>query len=1256
MVNPLGPSEQTSDRSASAMPPVDPLRRFKRRRRFWFLVKLLCALVILLLGVFVFLQSNMALQQIYLPMISERVGAKLTAASGSVHVNGQVEIKEAVLVGNDGEPAFVADQILLHVTPFSLLPGHTPVIDHATFTAPQFRVRIDDQGRTNWDFKPQGKAPAAHPSASPDRKAAAPRLAVTYPNIDIKDLEVNELAVDYQNGNGLKVLIQSLDLSVQQMARGETGTFGLTAEGTLERPAAHIQQHASISARGRLAQDAKGGQIGWDGTLSAAISGLPADQTGATSQTVQIQATHQGTADIGGKFTQQFELAASTPKGKVGQFKGHILWDGASQMRQAQFAVNNVNPDFLNPFIAALGPVQLTRSNINATCQLSGSGKLIAVQSQLSAQDLCFVAGDGAAPTPPLTLNFTQQGTYDPESRLAQLDAMNLALLVNGAPALDAKLDRPVSMDLRPAAPAAAAGQSARILMNVNNLTMQTLQPWLAMTSYQEARGIREGSLSGQMVLDIDRAGELLTLQGQLSGAGVRVEKWGDQPFNIHQDLRARLEELNKLSIDKSRFTVDSGGRRLADVAVSLHYLLDKQEGDGDVRTSCSQALLAAKSFGLLKNAELKNFQDGPLESTENVRFTAAGKVMTIDGTAALSGAALAISSGESIPINAQIFYHASRSDKHMVLDPMRIELKHPQGGESASIQAQGKWPVWAAEGGTGELKIAVRKLDLTPWINLTQSGPGKLASPLPFESDQTLTVREDGKILWSGEERLGPVQTVSASGEKQTLSLKVRGEFEKLGDAVEKLSFDLSSNPRLGSPDMAHIDGNGQLGDAPQFSLNAEVASLTLDPYLALIPSAREAAPIALKGAKPGKGAKPLPPKAASNVQTQSAPGPAGTAGTPPPSSPPPAKPARPARTPLIVQANLDIKRFSFQKASLSDAKGTLHFENGVFETQLEQGKLRSGTIKGNFQYDAGKREPRYAWDLSLGKVDMETLLSLAKPEWSDKVTGTADITSRGSGQGSGEALRRRLQGETAFTISEGVIKNIPLLEELAKQTKSSSFKELRFNEFTGHASIANGSAHLQDWNERGKDQMVSMDGSVTLDGQYKLIFQPAVTPALARKAIKSAYAQELLGDQQGYIQFPFQLAVAGTGHSYRVEPKIDLSRPVDAGVQNSVRSLIGGVIQKEMLDREKKKHKDKKRENEAGILPRALDQSSSGTTSREIGDQSVQAQDVGGMINGLLQKQLDRHHKKDKHKKKHKGQGAPATLAADQQTSRSN
>jgi hypothetical protein len=218
---------------------------------------------------------------------------------------------------------------------------------------------------------------------------------------------------------------------------------------------------------------------------------------------------------------------------------------------------------------------------------------------------------------------------------------------------------------------------------------------------------------------------------------------------------------------------------------------------------------------------------------------------------------------------------------------------------------------------------------------------------------------------------------------------------------------------------------------------------------------------------------------------------------------------------------------------------------------------------------------------------------------------------------------------------IANGELKHIALLDTLARQTKMPVFQNLRFKDFNGQVNIDGGVATLKDWNERGPDQMLTMDGKVGLDGTYDLTLQPAVSRELAKQFGDGGLPTSVFTDQQGYLRFPFPLAVSGKGSDVRMKPQVGVSSAGGGKTSQRVRGVLGGLIAHEA---EKAEQRKLKKQRKAGLGEAGQTPSGQESAAPEVPEPKVRIKPLARDLptSATQEIKLPSKHKKGKNKLK--------------------
>jgi hypothetical protein len=309
-------------------------------------------------------------------------------------------------------------------------------------------------------------------------------------------------------------------------------------------------------------------------------------------------------------------------------------------------------------------------------------------------------------------------------------------------------------------------------------------------------------------------------------------------------------------------------------------------------------------------------------------------------------------------------------------------------------------------------------------------------------------------------------------------------------------------------------------------------------------------------------------------------------------------------------VDATLDFKQIRYRTIEVKQMGGTARYERGAATLDLDRGTINGAPLTVKLEYDGARLEPRYAWTAGVKDLVVQPVIQALKPEYGDKLTGTAEFASRGSGEGFGDAMLRRLQSESSFTVRDGEMKGIWLLDILASQTKVGALQNMRFFEFGGLVNVAEGKATLQDWAVKGPDARILPSGTVTLaDQRVDLTTRVALGPPLAGQVGRNQIAGQLLAEPDGFMRLPFDVRVSGIDPDFKISSGLALGTPGQStteAVGETVRGLLGGAIEDRL----------RKEQEKSGIRPTTGTQTTTGTQPASGTPQPARRPGLGDLL----------------------------------------
>jgi hypothetical protein len=358
---------------------------------------------------------------------------------------------------------------------------------------------------------------------------------------------------------------------------------------------------------------------------------------------------------------------------------------------------------------------------------------------------------------------------------------------------------------------------------------------------------------------------------------------------------------------------------------------------------------------------------------------------------------------------------------------------------------------------------------------------------------------------------------------------------------------------------DRFSIEGSGEIGEITRLTLNADIKSLNVEPYLAaagLLASMTAGMPSSTQSGPPS----PTPTPRLTQM----------------PGSANPAYPfsAPPAPLPLALDVKWNVGKALWRGLDLADAAGSTRLEKGYVQARLDRGKLAGGPIVGEYSVDLARRRPRWATQIHLRQADAARVLDAVVPKLAGKLTGVGSLDAQATGQGPA----RDAEAHGVFEVKNGLVNDAKLAERLSALTGSEAFQDLRFDELSGGVDLADGAGTLKDGRLVAPDKKLAATGAFDLDGAWRLSLEPSVTA----KALGKGKAQRLVAlaaDQDGWVRLPVKIEIEGTNKTQTTRAEPDLKAAANvlglddaeaAKIDQAVRGVLGGLAERRLKAQE--------------------------------------------------------------------------------------
>jgi len=275
-------------------------------------------------------------------------------------------------------------------------------------------------------------------------------------------------------------------------------------------------------------------------------------------------------------------------------------------------------------------------------------------------------------------------------------------------------------------------------------------------------------------------------------------------------------------------------------------------------------------------------------------------------------------------------------------------------------------------------------------------------------------------------------------------------------------------------------------------------------------------------------------------------------------------------------VSGTIKIDSGIVKKAQFRNFHAAVQLKNGKFNMSDLTMDIYGGNVSGSLSAGLLEKEPPVDISLNAKNVEIGPLLK-ETTSWKDSLTGSLSSVFSLSGKGmDSSTLSKTLKGQGKFSLSQGKIKSLPLMEKLIGQAGINELKgvkspETAFNDINGSASLSDGKVNTSDLKLSSKDLDAQLTGSFSLDSS--LDFKGVATLSKSHTSrLGSGTLQNLVKDEQGRIQLPFRLS--GT----ILSPKVDLDKDAmtdmaKAQARKKVEEEVTKKINKELTKPETKK-----------------------------------------------------------------------------------
>lgn len=267
---------------------------------------------------------------------------------------------------------------------------------------------------------------------------------------------------------------------------------------------------------------------------------------------------------------------------------------------------------------------------------------------------------------------------------------------------------------------------------------------------------------------------------------------------------------------------------------------------------------------------------------------------------------------------------------------------------------------------------------------------------------------------------------------------------------------------------------------------------------------------------------------------------------------NPLPATKTAPIDLKLAAHGKVNIGQVSKDHIKVRDISLVYRLKDNIITLETIETLLFGGKIRGDISANIGQEQPAFQGEINCEKIKVaEIMVALDKPAESLSGKLASDLSFQGSGK-EWSIIQKSLNGKGSFSLVDGGLQRTPITTALATLLGIQELNDLRFSDFSGDLTIANGKVAL-DANLQSQGISILAKGNVGLDGGLEMVLPLRLSAEYSKKSSVSRY----LADDQG--RATLQLSATGSIQ----KPKLTIA---SKEVQKQVGKVVTKSIMKEL------------------------------------------------------------------------------------------
>ncbi len=526
-----------------------------RRKRSLLRTLLILALgmILLVTGLLGYLQTSHGFRHVIVPLAASAVPGALQVQDGVLTLPATVSVSRLTYDHSEAGLAVRAERLVLAVSWRSFFTQQFPLVEQLEVTRSEVRLQ-------------QGMLPTTQPDTPPEVETEA---GVRVFPVAIGRARIEGLTLVIQTPEGIATA-RDTTLEIDDLRPGRTGRFGLRSDLEVSRGDGKSHWSGELTLAGTVEPGADSRRFKWSATNALVVRQLPGRAFSRRgTEPIVLEQTFSGDYDFDLDSLRAFSSITArrneTSLGALSLTFSSQRKDGAP-LRDISLAIQEVTDETLNLWLGDETPVRVHSALITGRAKIHASGPRYAIESELTGKRI-QIRSEAHSP-PPLDLTMKQTAVFDAESRDVGLKSLDVTVSDGNRIKLVGALDQPMTINLDPhrvAASQQGAGQAkpAQWALAVQDVEVEDLRPWLALTGRDVLTGVRTGRLHGTITVSTDEKGNTVDLTGHLQALNVMVEgptpTVGVGPLSFDNQVRATVSNLTSVVVDPwtSRVTLN---------------------------------------------------------------------------------------------------------------------------------------------------------------------------------------------------------------------------------------------------------------------------------------------------------------------------------------------------------------------------------------------------------------------------------------------------------------------------------------------------------------------------------------------------------------------------------------------------------------------------------------------------------------------------------------------------------------------------